>query len=89
MVMQADAARQHFQRVRARFQADAPAIALAGAHEVQRRGREVELVVAGDTEPLLRTLRTHRPEDVQVEALTLEEILMTCLRRSGYERAIV
>ena len=77
LTMEADSARERFQKIRARFPAPLPlSVPLPGALEVRRDGRQVELLCNGATGPLLEILRAHHPEDVRCEALSLEEIFV-------------
>ncbi len=76
LTLAADDARQRFRKIHARF-AEAPsALDLAGALRVRQSGREVEVFADGNSERLLETLRSHRPEDLRCEALSLEEIFI-------------
>jgi ABC-2 type transport system ATP-binding protein len=76
LTMNADAARDRFRKIRARF-AEAPAkLDLAGALRVRQEGREVEVLANGNSEQLLAALKAHHPEDVHCESLSLEEIFM-------------
>jgi ABC-2 type transport system ATP-binding protein len=78
--LEADHARERYQRIRARFAQAAPEIDLQGALRVRREGREVELVVNGAGAELLERLRKHNPESLSAEALTLEEIFVAALK---------
>jgi ABC-2 type transport system ATP-binding protein len=73
----ADAAREQFQRVRARFAQPAPAAPFSEAREVRREGRELELIVRGGVTKVVDWLRAQSPEDMSVEALTLEEVFVS------------
>src|ERR1035441_367229 len=58
MTMEADSARERFQKIRARFAEPLPlAVKLPGALDVRRNGRELELLCNGSTGPLLEILR--------------------------------
>jgi ABC-2 type transport system ATP-binding protein len=74
--MEADAARDRFRKIRARFASDAPLLKLPGALEVKRNGRELEVLGNGNSESLMETLRAHKPEELQCESLSLEEIFV-------------
>lgn len=80
MTLEADAARERYQRVRARFGEEVPAVELPGALRVERKGREVEVIANGGSEEVLERLRGLGPEAVTTEALTLEEIFVATLR---------
>ncbi len=83
LTMEADAARDRFKKIRARF-AQAPAkFDLPGALSVKRNGREVEFLANGRSEELIAKLKSYQPEDVQTEALTLEEIFVASKVNSG------
>jgi ABC-2 type transport system ATP-binding protein len=75
LTMNADDARNRFKKIRARF-AQAPAVRLAGALHVKRSGREIELLANGNSESLLAELQAAQPEELRVEALSLEEIFV-------------
>jgi ABC-2 type transport system ATP-binding protein len=80
MTLDADLARERYQKIRARF-AQAPVnLDLTGALRVRREGRELELIAKGDGPRLLERLRQHNPESLSTEALTLEEIFVATLR---------
>ena len=83
LTMDADAARDRFKKIRARF-AHAPAkFDLPGALSVKRNGREVEFLANGRSEELIAQLKSYQPEDVHTEALTLEEIFVASKVISG------
>ena len=75
LTMEADSARNRFKKIRARF-AQAPELDLPGALHVRRTGREIEVIANGDSEKVLAELRAHRPETLDTESLTLEEIFV-------------
>jgi len=79
----ADAAREQFQRISARFNKALPEMDLAGAKVIRMEGRELEVVVRDDVPGFLDRLRGHSPESVSTEALTLEEIFVAALRPEG------
>jgi len=80
VTLEADAARQRFQRIRARFATDPGPLALPGARLVTRQGRDVELEVDGTGQDVLERLRALDLESVTTESLTLEEIFVSALR---------
>jgi ABC-type multidrug transport system ATPase subunit len=81
LTMQADEARERYQKVVVRFAADPGAIAVPGARVRRRHGREVEIVLAGTTsDSALERLRQHGVESVTAEGLTLEEIFVSTLQ---------
>jgi ABC-2 type transport system ATP-binding protein len=79
MTLDADAARERFQRVYARFAGEAPAADLPGAHAIRRRGREMDVVVHDGAAGVVDRLRALSPEALSVEALSLEEIFASAL----------
>jgi len=79
LTLEADAARERFQRIYARFAGDAPAVELPGAHGVRRRGRELEVVVHEGTASVVDRVKALSPEALSVEALSLEEIFTSAL----------
>ena len=80
LTLEADEARQRYQRIRARFCQPPPELDLSTALCVRREGREVELIVNGSGPELLDLLRQHNPEALSTEALTLEEIFVAALK---------
>src|SRR5215467_549611 len=80
LTLEADAARERYQRIRARFSQAPPEMELKGALSVRREGRELELIANGEGAALLVSLRAHNPESLSTEALTLEEIFVAALK---------
>ncbi len=80
MALEADAARDRYRKIRARFSDSAPDINLDGALRVRRAGREVEVTVNGGGADLLARIQKHNPESLTTEALTLEEIFVAVLK---------
>jgi ABC-2 type transport system ATP-binding protein len=75
--LEADTARARFQKLRARFPGEAPALDLPpGALQVRREGRELDLLVEGGADDVRARLAAHAPECVQSESLSLEEIFI-------------
>jgi ABC-2 type transport system ATP-binding protein len=74
--MEADGARDRFRKIRARFASPPPPILLPGALRVNQSGRELELLANGNSERLLELLRAQKPEELQCESLSLEEIFV-------------
>jgi ABC-2 type transport system ATP-binding protein len=79
LTLEADAAREQYQRVHARFAQDAPEVESKEIVQARRVGRELELVVRGNVNAILSRLKTHTPETVTTEALSLEEIFLAAL----------
>jgi ABC-2 type transport system ATP-binding protein len=75
LTMDADAARDRFKKIRARFPQEIK-LNLSSALNVKRNGREVEILANGNSEQLIAELKTHQPEELKVEALSLEEIFV-------------
>ena len=75
LTMNADDARDRFKKIRARFPQE-PKLTLGGALRVKRSGREVEILANGNSEALLAELKSHQPEELKTESLTLEEIFV-------------
>ena len=80
LTLEADEARQRYQRIRARFAQAPPELEFQSALRVRREGRELELIVNGSGPELLARLRKHNPEALSTEALTLEEIFVAVLK---------
>ena len=55
--LDADTARERYQKIYARFASDVPELALPGARTVRRQGREIELVTSGNPGAVLDQLR--------------------------------
>ena len=83
LTLDADAARERYQKIYARFSDEPGTLDLAGARLLRRRGREVEVVVNGNSAEVMERLRVRSPETLTTEALTLEEIFVTTLQPVG------
>ncbi len=83
LTLDADAARDRYQRIYARFLNDPGTIDLNGVHWLRRKGREVEVVVDGNAADVMARLKARSPEALTAEALTLEEIFVTALQPGG------
>jgi ABC-2 type transport system ATP-binding protein len=79
----ADAAREKYKKIYARFPNDPGAIDFGPVNVVRREGREVELIVNGNSEEVLARLKTMSPEALRAESLSLEEIFVASLKRKG------
>jgi ABC-2 type transport system ATP-binding protein len=75
LTMEADAARERFKKIHARLSQESK-INLPGALRVKQKGREVEILANGNSEQLLAELKKLQPEELKVEALSLEEIFV-------------
>jgi ABC-2 type transport system ATP-binding protein len=76
LTMEADAARERFKKIRARFAQPPATFDLPGALNVKQSGRELEILANGSSEELVAKLKAYQPEDLQTESLTLEEIFV-------------
>ena len=84
MTMDADTARQRYQKIYARFAGAPPAgLDLGGARVLRQRGRELEVLVADNTADVITRLTAASPETIETESLTLEEIFVTTLTPEG------
>jgi ABC-2 type transport system ATP-binding protein len=80
LTLEADAARERFQRVHATFRDDPTGLQLAGSRVLRRQGRELEVLADGNSGEIIELLRAHAPETVTTEALSLEEIFVSTLQ---------
>jgi ABC-2 type transport system ATP-binding protein len=76
----ADEARERYQKIRARFAQQAPAMEFKGALQMRREGRELELIANGGGPQIVEQLRALNPESLTSEALTLEEVFVAALK---------
>jgi ABC-2 type transport system ATP-binding protein len=75
LTMEADAARDRFRKIRARFPQEFK-LNLPNALKVKQVGREIEILANGNSDQLIAELKKHQPEELKVEALALEEIFV-------------
>jgi ABC-2 type transport system ATP-binding protein len=80
LTLEADCARERFQRIRARFAQPLLQVDFKDAHNARWEGRELELVVNGNSEGILDRIKSYSPEALTTEALTLEDIFLTSLK---------
>jgi len=80
LTLEADEARERYQRIRARFAQSLPQLDFQTALRVRREGRELELIANGAGPALMECLREHNPEALSTDALTLEEIFVAALK---------
>jgi ABC-2 type transport system ATP-binding protein len=80
LTLDADAARERYQKIHVRLPSDQAALEIAGARVLRRHGQELEMVVNGNATEVLQALRARAPEALTVEALTLEEIFVSTLQ---------
>jgi ABC-2 type transport system ATP-binding protein len=83
LTMEADAARERYKKIYARFAVDPGPLDLAGAHVLRQSGREIEILVNGNASDVMGRLSARSPETLTSEALTLEEIFVTTLEPSA------
>jgi ABC-2 type transport system ATP-binding protein len=80
LTLGADAARERFQKIYARFAGDPGALDLPGAQVLKQRGRELQVVVNGNSADVMARLKARSPESLTTESLTLEEIFVATLQ---------
>ena len=78
--LDADQARQRYQKIRARFAGAPPSLEFKGAMHTRRDGRELELIVNGEGPQILERLKSLSPESLTSESLTLEEVFVATLK---------
>jgi ABC-2 type transport system ATP-binding protein len=83
LTLDADAARNRYQKIYARFAVDPGALNLGAAHVLRQGGREVEVVVNGNAADVMARLKARSPETLTSESLTLEEIFVTTVQPGG------
>ena len=83
LTLAADAARERYQKIYARFTSEPPALDLAGARVLRRGGRDLEVVVNGNAADVMERLKARSPETLTMESLTLEEIFVATLQPEG------
>ena len=83
VTLDADAARERYQRIYARFTTEPSQLDLPGARVLRRGTREIEIVADGNSSSIIERLRAFSPEAVTAEALPLEEIFISALQPTG------
>ncbi len=78
--LNADQARERYQKIRARFAQSATIPEFKGAIHTKRVGRELELIVNGEGPQILEQLKRLAPESLTTESLTLEEVFVATLK---------
>jgi ABC-2 type transport system ATP-binding protein len=76
LTMEADAARDRFRKINARFARPQTQMDLSGALSVKHSGREIEILANGNSEKLMAELKSRSPEELRCESLSLEEIFV-------------
>ena len=82
VTLDADAARERYQRIYARFATEPAHLDLPGARVLRRGAREIEIVADGNSSSIVDRLRAVSPETLTSEALPLEEIFISALQPS-------
>ncbi len=85
LTMEADAARERFVKVRARFDAEPPTFETSDAIRLTREGRELEFILNGNRDRVLARVRELGPLEVEEESLSLEEIFLVARHLGGKE----
>ncbi|OFW29283.1 MAG: hypothetical protein A3H97_08955 [Acidobacteria bacterium RIFCSPLOWO2_02_FULL_65_29] len=80
LTLDADTARERYQKIYARFSDEQGSLDVPGAHALRRQGREIEVIVNGNAALVLARLKALSPETLTSEALTLEEIFVATLQ---------
>lgn len=83
LTLAADAARERYQKIYARFATEPTALDLGGARVLRRSPRDFEVVVNGNAADVLERLKARSPEALTMESLTLEEIFVATLQPQG------
>ncbi len=83
LTLDADTARDRYQKIYARFAVPPTTLDLGGARVLRRQGREIEMVVNGNSADVIARLRAGSPEAIETESLSLEEIFVTTLQSAG------
>src|SRR5437867_9300807 len=80
LTLEADAARQHYQKIQVRFASDPGPLDIPDTRTLRRQGRTMEIAVNGNASRVYEQLRARAPEALAIEALTLEEIFVSTLQ---------
>jgi ABC-2 type transport system ATP-binding protein len=83
MTLDADTARERYQKIYARFATPPVGLVLTGAQVIRQQGREIEVVVNGNAADVIARLTAASPETIETESLSLEEIVMAALQSPG------
>ena len=83
LTLESDAARERYKKVYARFPSTLGPLDVAASQVLRKTGREIEIIVNGDSDRVIERLRAHAPEAVTVESLTLEEIFVSTVKPLG------
>ena len=80
LTLDADEARERYQKIRASFAEPLSDVDLRAALRVRQEGRDLELIVNGGGAEILERLRQRNPQTLSTESLTLEEIFVATLK---------
>jgi ABC-2 type transport system ATP-binding protein len=80
LTLDADVARERYQKIYARFAGEPAALDIPGARVSHRRGRELEIVADTGEADVLGRLRALSPEALTTETLSLEEIFVSAVQ---------
>jgi len=83
LTLDADTARERYQKIHARFPTEPAGLDLGGARVLRAQGRDLEIIVNGNSASVLQAVRARSPESLTTEALTLEEIFVSTLQPAG------
>jgi ABC-2 type transport system ATP-binding protein len=83
LTLEADAAREHYQKIQVRFASDPGPLDLPDTRMLRRQGRTMEIAVNGNASRVYEQLRARAPEALSMEALTLEEIVVSTLQAAA------
>jgi ABC-2 type transport system ATP-binding protein len=83
LTLDADEARERFQKIYARFGTAATHVDVSGARVLRRQDRELELVANGNATELVDRLRGFSPEALTVESLSLEDVFINTVHLTG------
>jgi ABC-2 type transport system ATP-binding protein len=76
LTMEAEQARERFQKIRASFASPPATLDLSGALNVRQTGADFEILANGNRDRLLDRLRAANPQELRCDSLTLEEIFV-------------
>ena len=74
--MDADRARDRYQKIRVSFAQPPPGLDLSGALSVRESGRDMEILADGNRDQLLERIRACHPGELRCDSLSLEEIFV-------------
>jgi ABC-2 type transport system ATP-binding protein len=80
LTLEADRARERYQKIRARFSGPPLKFELDGALRIKSNGRELEVIANGAAPSIEQRLRAQNPEALSTESLTLEEIFVATMK---------